>query len=244
MWLQGIQSAPSSDPGFAPRVYREGGRVYTESISGQSKSESAEIPGVTVGYVGTEDGPWYPGKLAQLYDLNGNLTSEFVIEDPNKRDIGEMLALGIIGSIATAGLLNAVGGLGGSAAGGVTGGVTQAGPTLSKAVLDGTTAFGANSIPGAYNLAGAGAGAAGAAGIASSGGGIGATLSSALGTVKTALGITSAVGGLTGSGGATGSGQTPMPTGPTIAPPGTVAGIDPLWLLAGAAVVVFLISEA
>lgn len=235
MWLQGIQAAPTNAPGFTPRVYREGGRIYTESISGSTRTDAAEIPGVTVGYVGTEDGPWYQGKLAQTYDLNGNLTGEFEVEDFKARDLGEMLALGIIGGIATAGALQFANGLGSAA-----GGVTQAGPTLSKAALDGTNIFGANSIPGAYNVAGT---AATAGGIASSGGGIGNTLQNALGTVKTALGITTAVGGLTGA--AAGNGQTPMPTGPAITPdPGTVAAIDPLWLLAGAAVVVFVLMEA
>lgn len=224
-WLESLKAMPGD--GFTPRQYVEGGRSYGESLSGGARTEAYEIPGVAVGYVGMDTGPWFQGKKAQTYDTEGRLTGEFEIPE-FKADIGEKLAIGLIAAIAAAGAYSAfTGGVSGSASGAVASG--QAGPVLSKAALDGTTAFGANSVAGAYSLAGTGAAAAGSAGAASAGG----SLSGALGSIKTALGIATAAGGLTG-GGTSPGGSTPYTT--TTTTQTTPTGVNPLVWLAGAAV--------
>jgi hypothetical protein len=64
----------------------------------------------------------------------------------------------------------AAGGAGAAAGAGGASGGSLAGDILSKAALDGTTAFGANSVPGAFNLATAGGAAAGVGAAAGAGG--------------------------------------------------------------------------
>lgn len=104
--------------------------------------------------------------------------------------IGVAIGAALVGGNAL-GLISAPGG--GAAA---AGSGAPAGPVLSKAALDGTTVFGANSVPGALELGGTVASGSGALGTtvstaaASTGGTLASTVSTA---VRTVTGLTGAV---------------------------------------------------
>lgn len=116
-----------------------------------------------------------------VYGANGTLNSTSTRSGYTNEGVGDALGVGSIlampfaaaaaglgegaagiGASATAGgsaaseaaSLGTLGGTGaGAAAGAAAGGGGLAGEVLSKAALDGTTAFGANSVPGAFDLA-------------------------------------------------------------------------------------------
>ena len=121
-----------------------GNAPYTDPTTGQAYQQD---DGQLVSYDPSHSAP---GQNFQKYSANGSDGGTGQFQNPNKMDIGTMIALGLItGGAAGAfsGGLGGINGIGASAgAGGANGGV------LSKAALDGTTAFGANSVPGAYEL--------------------------------------------------------------------------------------------
>lgn len=175
-WLTAIQAAGSARPGFAPATFADAaaGRVYVETLSGGAITDAYELPGQTVGYVGAEAGAWYSGKKAQVYDTAGNQTSEFTVEDPNKRDIGGTLVILMIAAMAAAGALATTGGGAAGAAPGAAGSGSGASAAAGAWEAD---FVGTGALSGADAAAGAGAvdlstitGGAAATGTASAGG--------------------------------------------------------------------------
>lgn len=200
-------------------------------------------------------GQSYARKPYAVVDPAGNVTGSGVFPD----DIGAdgwldrfvQVALVVGGGlvVGSAALATAGGGAGAGGAVAATGG-ELAGPTLSKAALDGTTIFGANSVAGAYEIsavtaAGASSGAASAVSAAASSGG--SLVSTILGGAKAALGLGASAAALaakTSGGGAAqvwpGSTPDPQTYG------ATGGGNATLWIVGGAvltAVVVVLITR-
>ena len=134
--LKSINDWYSGPMANAGTYHDPSGHVYQQDAQG--------IYGYDPSHAGT-------GQSYDRYGADGTAMGQDNFQNPNKMDIGTMIALGLItGGAAGAfsGGLGGVGGFGATATGGANGGV------LSKAALDGTTAFGANSVPGAYELGG------------------------------------------------------------------------------------------
>lgn len=106
-----------------------------------------------------------------------------------------------------------------------------AGGALSKAALDGTTAFGANSVAGAYELGS----------LASSIGTTASTTAASIGeSLKSLPGLVKQAGPLLSALGLTGAAASPQPA--RVATAQTGADLTPLWLIGGA-VALYLILK-
>ena len=186
----------------------------------------------------------YAGAPITVTDTAGNVTGATAFAaDIGKTDWIE--AVGQIGVAIGAALVggNALGLIGAPGGAAAAGSGTTAGPVLSKAALDGTTAFGANSVPGALELGGTVASGSGALGTtvstaaASTGGTLASTVSTA---VRTVTGLTGAVLAAAGVGN-TAAQQNNLPATrlPVSGTPGTQQN-NLIWGVLGAAVLGYL----
>lgn len=145
------------------------GRLYMAQYTGGTEAAPPELQG----FIGTDsaskDGYFSVGTPVSHYDLQGNKGMSYNVPEPEPMfsGIGDFVksiapvalaAFGMNYAFPTAGgslssLPLDVGGGGSGADMGAFGGGGAGGPDiLSKAALDGTNAFGANSIPGAYGM--------------------------------------------------------------------------------------------
>lgn len=149
----------------------ETGRFYMPMYSGGTEAAPPELMGF-VGSDGRADSGLVVGTPVTQYNTSGQKMMSYNVPEPEPMFSGVGDFLKSIAPVALAAfgmnyafptgdggwLGNAVGGGGGGAdfgavgGGGAGGGAELAGETLSKAALDGTNAFGANSVPGAYPL--------------------------------------------------------------------------------------------
>lgn len=184
---------------------------------------------------GAEGGDWLTGPPTGYlsWDPTSNRDNQgpYLIHDVDGNVIGrgnftkaqniERLALTYGAALAAFGFGgNAL--LGGSTTTGATG-------TLSKAALDGTTAFGANSVAGAYEL-----GTLASTAASSTAASIGATIKSIPGLVKSAGPLLSSLG--------LASGAAASPQTARVATTQTGDGINPLWLIGGAVAAYLLLK--
>lgn len=162
-WLQGQSSQAQALPGiYNGGVYTDpSGQTFTNQITGQWQGGEAGFdggPGTTTAYLrDVVPGHHQIGDMQDIYGADGTYKNTAAVVGDNLLDKLMPVLLGGFGLAAGAGLLSA----GAAGAGAGSGGL--AGDVLSKAALDGTTAFGANSVPGAFDLATVGGGAGGAA---------------------------------------------------------------------------------
>lgn len=144
------------------------GRVYMPQYSGGSEAAPPELQGFIGSDVATNNG-FSVGTPVSHYDLSGAKGMSYNVPEPEPMfsGVGDFLksiapvvlaAVGMNYAFPTSGgslssLPLDVGGGGSGADMGAFGGGGAGGPDiLSKAALDGTNAFGANSIPGAYGM--------------------------------------------------------------------------------------------
>lgn len=173
-WLQSQAKQAQSMPGsmYNGGVFTDpSGQTFTDQRMGGWQGGEAGFdsgPGMTTSYLrDVVPGQHEIGDMQDIYGADGGYKNTAAVIDDNWLDKLMPVLLGGFGAAAGAGLLSA----GAAGAGAGSGGL--AGDVLSKAALDGTTAFGANSVPGAFDLAsvGGGAGGVGAGGGAGGGGG-------------------------------------------------------------------------
>lgn len=190
-WLQngqmnGLQPV-EGNPGlfFDPSSQRY---VYPDQV-GTIQNGEYTVNQTPIGYAQFDQGALRSNRGG--YDYYGDDGSvrrgQLTPEKGNKFGLTALAALGGLGALAGGGLLGSAAGAGEGAG------------ALSKAALDGTTIFGANSVPGALSLGGAALPAA--AGAAPAGGGL---LSGLTGSLPGGLGslgglASTALGGLLGS---------------------------------------------
>jgi hypothetical protein len=165
------------------------GMLYHGSYSGGGEGmDHAGDPGSLVGYVGGDGKAWYPGQREQSYDMSGNQTGDWEVEDPNKMGWDEKLILGSILAMAGGAAFS---GLGGGAAAG--GGGSGGGLNFATGFTDAGTAGGA--LDAGY------AGVAGAGGVPTSVMGSSGSMSAPAG-----LGAAGSGTGVYGAGAASGGG--------------------------------------
>lgn len=243
-WLDVMRSRDPGGSGYDNFTYTDPatGRLYVPvyQVTSASGAEGDTVRTLT-GYVGTDYGPWFKGKRATVYSTSGAELSTFEISDPNKKDIGGMIVLMAIGAMTAYAAWAAFGPAAMGTAEGTTSAATAEslanGPILSKAALDGTTAFGANSVAGAYDLSTVAQVAAATvqtapaltatitAATTATGSSLAGTVASGAGLVSKVLGAASAVLGLTSAH----AGQQQHPPGvytTADAPPSGLLGMD------------------
>lgn len=100
---------PTTGAAYAPNI----NRVQNSGAEGDFTDRG--VNGITA----TDGQQWYEGQRGYVYDPQGGFTGDFAVEDPNKRDWGELIAKGMIGAIAGGAALS---GLAGGAGGALPGG--------------------------------------------------------------------------------------------------------------------------
>lgn len=181
-----------------------------------------DTPAPLHGFIAYPAGQNAPGQLYDAYDPGGNYLGSAQFQAVRDGDLLLMFALAVGGMMLLPGGLLSGGALGGGPvplAESLAPGESLVGETLSKAALDGTTAFGANSVPGAFDLAAWEAGLSGTVGATSMAGSTmvssaAGTIGSIAGTVGKVAGAVAGVLGLTGATGGTGAGGQSLQYGP------------------------------
>jgi hypothetical protein len=163
-WLNNQFSQYTPNSG-STRYTDPSGQTWTAGTTGtfgSGENNYGESPTLTGWFKDQQNGNNQTGAMQDMYDTQGNYTGSGAVKADNWLDKLMPVLLGGFGAAAGAGLLASGAGAAGAGSSGL------AGDVLSKAALDGTTAFGANSVPGAFDLAsmgGAGAAASGVGGV-------------------------------------------------------------------------------